>query len=74
MDTNSIITMIGSLGFPIVVCFYLGNYVKQLITKFQEQITQITELHKQETKEMANEIRNLRIAFQEFCESKSNKE
>lgn len=74
MDTNSLITIVGSLGFPIVFCIYLANYVKVLIKEFKQEIKEITALHKEESKEMATEIRNLRVAFQEFCEAKANKE
>lgn len=52
MDTNGIIQMIGSLGFPIVACgalFWMLN--KQ------------TETHRQETETLKEAINELRIAI-----------
>lgn len=48
MNVNDIVTLIGSLGFPIVACvgmFYLYNRtIKDFITTLEDIVTQIKEL------------------------------
>lgn len=55
MDTNGIMQLIGSLGFPIVACgalFWMLN--KQ------------TEMHKQETDTLKEAINELRVAIMQL--------
>ena len=39
MDTNMVLTAIGSVGFPIIMCLLMGKY-----------ITDTNEMHKEESK------------------------
>ena len=52
MDTNGIMQLIGSLGFPIVAC-------GALFWKLNKQ----TEMHRQETETLKEAINELRIAI-----------
>ena len=38
MDTNSIVTMISSVGFPIVACVVLFKLYNNTITSFKDSI------------------------------------
>lgn len=61
MDTNGIMQLIGSLGFPIVACgalFWMLN--KQ------------TEMHKQETDTLKEAINELRVAIMQLTNLISN--
>lgn len=49
MDVTQITQLIGSLGFPIVMCLVLMKYVREQGDKNAEAINKITESHKQET-------------------------
>lgn len=55
MDVNDIVTLIGSLGFPIVACvgmFYLYNRtLKDFTSTLNDIVTQIKEL-REELKEL----------------------
>ena len=44
MDINNIISAIGSLGFPIVACGFLGYYIYKLQTKTNDIIMENTKV------------------------------
>lgn len=56
MDINSLLDMIGSLGFPIVMCFFLIDYIKDRDSKMQESFDKMTEAFT-EFKQMINDLR-----------------
>ena len=43
MDANTIVTLIGSLGFPIVACCYMAWFIKQLMQSFREAMDKNTD-------------------------------
>lgn len=47
MDVNSIITLVGSLGFPIVACAYLAWFTNTTIKEFRESMDRNTDLLKE---------------------------
>lgn len=56
MDVNGIIDLIGSLGFPVVMCFFLIDYIKDRDAKMQESFDRMTEAFT-EFKQMITDIR-----------------
>lgn len=56
MDVNAIIDLIGSLGFPVVMCFFLIDYIKDRDAKMQESFDRMTEAFT-EFKQMITDIR-----------------
>lgn len=57
MDANSIVTLVSTLGFPIVMCGALFWYmIKQ------------NELHSTESKEMRDAVNELKIAIVELTD------
>lgn len=61
MNVNDIVTLIGSLGFPIVACvgmFYLYNRtLKEFTTTLNDIVTQIKEL-REDIREFVNGEKN----------------
>lgn len=61
MDVNDIVTLIGSLGFPIVACvgmFYLYNRtLKDFTSTLNDIVTQIKEL-REDIKELVSGGKN----------------
>lgn len=61
MNVNDIVTLIGSLGFPIVACvgmFYLYNRtLKDFTSTLNDVVTQIKEL-REDIKQMIADERN----------------
>lgn len=43
MDVNSIVTIIGSLGFPIAACLACFYYIKYTNDQHKEEIGKLTE-------------------------------
>ena len=57
MDMNSITSIVGSLGFPIVMCILIFKYLEQ------EQ-----EAHKEEIRSLKDVINDLKIAITSLTE------
>ena len=74
MDFESIITAIGSFGFPIVMCVAVCFYVKYIIDKNAEQLRDITKEHKSEVAEMTKAIENNTLAITKLLERLSEVE
>lgn len=70
MDT--ILTAIGSFGFPVVMCLVVCFYVKYIIDKNNEQLDKINTQHREETKEMTKAIENNTIALTTLIDKLSN--
>ena len=68
MDANTIIQIISSLGFPIVMCGLMAYYVKYISDKQREERQQLNEQHMQEINEMRTTIENNTIALQKLCD------
>ena len=43
MDINTVVTLIGSLGFPIVMCLILVYMIAKMETSHKEEISKLTE-------------------------------
>ena len=68
MEMETILTAIGSFGFPIVMCIVVCFYVKYIIDKNNEQLEKITLRHQEESKEMTKAIENNTIAITKLIE------
>lgn len=64
MDTQGIITLIQSVGFPIVMCGLMAWYVKYITDKNREQITAERAAHKEEMNEVVKAINNNTIVIE----------
>lgn len=76
MDVNSIVTLVGSLGFPIVCLIYLAGYVKTLISSFMLEQKEMREQqkaealsHKEEVMTIANELHSLSKNIQQLIDN-----
>ena len=58
LDINVITSLIGSIGFPIVMCLILIYYIKYLTEKNTEALTQIMNNHKSESMDFKVAIDN----------------
>ena len=64
MDAQGIMTLIQSVGFPIVMCGLMAWYVKYITDKNREQITAEREAHKEEMNEVVKAINNNTIVIE----------
>ena len=64
MDAQGIMTLIQSVGFPIVMCGLMAWYVKYITDKNREQITAEREAHKEEMNEVVKAINNNTVVIE----------
>lgn len=43
MDANTIVTIVGSLGFPIVCCLFMFYFISSSLKEFQKRTEENTE-------------------------------
>lgn len=56
MDYNTIVTLIGSLGFPIIMCLLMFRYIQA-----------ISEAHKEEVSGLSKAVEENTLAVQTLC-------
>lgn len=66
VDANAIITLIQSVGFPIVMCGLMACYVKYITDKNREEIAEEREAHKQEMTQVITAINNNTIVIEKL--------
>lgn len=64
MSAQDIVTLIQSVGFPIVMCGLMAWYVKYITDKNRDQITAEREAHKEEMNEVIKAINNNTIVIE----------
>ena len=68
MDANTITTLIGSVGFPIVACIAMGLYVKYQTDQNNKEVENMRKEHKEEVQKMTEAINNNTIAMQKLVD------
>lgn len=68
MDANTLITMIGSLGFPIVACIAMGWFFAKVNDNYRQDIKEINATHKDEVKAMTEAIQNNTLVVQKLVD------
>ena len=68
MDANTITTLIGSVGFPIVACIGMGWYVKYQTDQNNKEVENMRKEHKEEVQKMTEAINNNTIAMQKLVD------
>lgn len=66
VEANGIITLIQSVGFPIVMCGLMAWYVKYITDKNRQEITEEREAHKQEMSQIITAINNNTIVIEKL--------
>lgn len=68
MDANIWITLVSTVGFPIVMCGAMGWYVKYITDKNHEDMAREREQHDEEMKEITLAINNNTLALQKLSD------
>lgn len=58
MDANVIITMVGSLGFPIVACIFMAIFFNKVNENYRQDIKELSANHRTEMEEVTKAINN----------------
>ena len=68
MDANTWITIVSTLGFPIVMCGLMGWYVKYITDRNRDDMNAERSQHDQEMKEITTAINNNTLALQKLTD------
>ena len=69
MDFNTIISAIGTVGFPIVACIAMGWFFAKVNDNYRNDIKEINATHKEEVKAMTDAINANTLVIQKLCDS-----
>ena len=72
MDVNSIVTIISSLGFPIVACVCMGWFVKYSTDQHNADMKEEREAHSAEVKQITEAINNNTIVMERLIDKLDN--
>lgn len=68
MEINDIVTIITTVGFPIVACGGMAWYVKYTADKERDERIKMNEEHKKEMTDVTTALNNNTIALQRLCD------
>lgn len=71
---NEIVTMITTVGFPIVACLLLGWYVKNSNDQYREDIRSMQQMHKDEIGKVTEALNNNTLVLQKLCDKLEKEE
>ena len=69
MDVNTLITLIGSVGFPIVACIAMAVFFAKVNDNYRNDIKEIQATHKEEVKAMTDAINNNTLVIQRLIDN-----
>lgn len=68
MTVNDIITIVTSVGFPIVACGAMAWYVKYTSDRHSQEIQDLNNQHKEEMEQVTEALNNNTLALQKLCD------
>lgn len=68
MDANTIVQLVGSLGFPIIACFGLGFYIYKKDERTSSQIDAMQKEHKEEILKVTEALQENTLAIQKLTD------
>lgn len=75
MDFTTITGLIGSLGFPIIMCIMLFNWIQKMNEQHKEEMTKVTEALNNNTLALtvlATKIDSINMAKEDKTNDKTN--
>lgn len=58
MDVSTIVSLISSLGFPIIACIYMARWVSKQMDSYRADIKELQEDHKAEIGKVTEALNN----------------
>lgn len=68
MTVNDIVTIVTTVGFPIVACGAMAWYVKYISDRHSKEVQQLNEQHQEEMKQVTTALNNNTLALQKLCD------
>lgn len=66
--SDTVMSAISTVGFPIVCCLGMAWYVKYSSDKNRDEVTKLNEEHKEEIGQVTTALNNNTLALQKLCE------
>lgn len=67
MDIATLSQIIGSVGFPIVMCIMMGWFIKDSSDKHRSELSDLNDKHKTEMEGIKIALENNTLALQKLC-------
>lgn len=64
---SDLVSIITSVGFPIVACVAMGYYVKYVSDQNRKDIHDMNELHRAEMSDITSALNNNTVALEKLC-------
>lgn len=74
MDANTIMTMVGSLGFPIVACIGMAYFFAKVNENYRTDIKDMQNTHKEETRQLTEAVNNNTLVIQRLIDKLDKEE
>lgn len=58
MDVSTIVSLISSLGFPIIACIYMARWVSKQMDSYRADIKELQDDHKAEISKVTEALNN----------------
>lgn len=71
---NDIMTMITTVGFPIVACIFMAWYVKYQTDNYRAEVKDMQREHKEEIAKVTDALNNNTLAVQRLCDKLDKEE
>lgn len=68
MNMNDLISVISSVGFPVVACIGLGWYVKYITDNNNKEVAEMRKEHQDEISKVTDALNNNTLALQRLCD------
>lgn len=68
MNWDSILSGIGSVGFPIVCCVAMAWFFNKVNENYRNDIKELSQNHKEEVKAMTDAINQNTLVIQKMCD------
>ena len=66
MDASTIVSLVGSLGFPVAACIYMAGYVRKQVDVYRADIKDLQQAHKDEIGKVTEALDNNTKALTEL--------
>lgn len=62
-----VVSLISSIGFPIVACLYMAKYVKEQTAEYRQDVKDLRKEHKDEIGKVTDALNNNTKAVEKLC-------
>lgn len=72
MDFNTVLSAIGSVGFPIVACIAIAVFFSKINDNYRQDLKEMNASHKEEIKNLSDVIAQNTLVIQKLCDKLDN--